>query len=139
MRRMRVPLILALALATGAAASACPKDYPPRLPAGNWGGQHIGLVATDTGATIEYDCAAGNISGPLTIGANGDFDWQGTHYPGHGGPVRIDEPPNAHAARYSGHADAELMQLTLTLIDNSQPPQTFTLTRGANAGVFKCL
>jgi len=127
--------IIALVLAT----SACPQDYPERLPSGNWGGQHIGLVATDTGATIEYDCARGEISGPLRLGAAGEFTWEGTHYPGHGGPVRVDEPPNAHPARYVGRASAEAMEMTLTLVDGTQAPQTFTLTRGANAGVFRCL
>jgi len=128
-----------LASATIAAARSCPSDTPERLPNGSWGGQHVGLVATDTGATIEYDCAAGNISGPLRLGANGEFDWSGTHYPGHGGPIRIDEPSNAHPARYTGRADAESMEMTLTLIDGTQPPQTFTLKRGGNAAVFKCL
>jgi hypothetical protein len=137
MRLIDLGLIGALAVAVGAAA--CPNDYPERLPAGTWGGQHIGMTVTDTGATIEYDCASGTIVGPLQLGANGAFDWRGTHYPGHGGPVRVDEPPNAHPARYTGRANAESMEMTLTLLDGTQPPQTFTLARGANAGVFRCL
>src|SRR5204863_4927903 len=87
-RALTSGLTLTLALITIAATRSCPSDTPDRLPNGSWGGQHVGLVATDTGATIEYDCAAGTIAGPLKLGANGEFDWTGIHYPGHGGPVR---------------------------------------------------
>jgi hypothetical protein len=137
MSRILSLMTVALAVATGAAA--CPSESPERLPGGNWGGQHIGLVATDTGATIEYDCAAGRIDGPLTLGANGAFEWTGVHFPGQGGPIRIDQPVNAHTARYTGRADSESLRLTLTLVDGSQPPQSFTLRRGGQASVFKCL
>jgi len=122
-----------------ATAAACPADYPDRVPPGSWGGQHIGMVVSDTGAVIEYDCASGVVAGPLTLGAQGEFDWSGTHIRGHGGPSRIDETPDAHPARYAGKATSNQMTLTLTVTDGSQPPQTFSLTRGANAGVFKCL
>ncbi len=136
----RTSSILALALASvvGAAAS-CPSESPGRLPSGSWGGPHIGLMATDTGATIEYDCAEGRIAGPLRLAPNGDFEWSGVHFPGHGGPIRVDDPANAHDARYTGRADGESLRLTLTLVDGSQPPQTFTLRRGGQANVFRCL
>jgi hypothetical protein len=97
------------------------------------------MIVSDTGAAIEYDCAAGTISQPLRLSADGAFDWTGTHYIGHGGPSRVDEPANAHPARYTGRATDESMTLTLTLTDGAQPPQTFTLRRGGNAMVFKCL
>lgn len=138
-RTSRSFVALALAIGVGTGAAACPTDYPQQLPGGPWGGQHIGLIATDTGATIEYDCATGVIKGPLRLGAQGEFDWSGTHFRGHGGPVRENEPLDAHAARYSGRATADNMTMTLTLVDGTMPPQTFTLARGANAGVFKCL
>lgn len=124
---------------TVAVLVACPTGAPERLPEGEWGGQHIGLVASDTGASIEYDCAAGTITGPLRLASRGEFDWRGVHFPGHGGPARIDERVEAHPARYTGRVNGESMTLTLILLDDSQPPQTFTLTRGANAAVFKCL
>ena len=122
-----------------AQASVCPNDYPERVEPGNWGGEHIGMVVSDTGAVIEYDCAAGAISVPLLLGSRGEFAWTGTHSPGRGGPVRVDEPPNIHPARYSGRVSGNNMTVTLTLDDNSQPPQSFTLVRGANASVFRCL
>lgn len=130
---------LVLASSAALTAGVCPTDTPERVPGGSWGGQHIGMVVTDTGATIEYDCGEGVISEPLRLSANGEFDWDGIHYPGHGGPIRVDDPANAHPARYTGRATARSMTITLTLTDGSQPAQTFTLVRGGNAGVFKCL
>jgi hypothetical protein len=109
------------------------------VPNGSWGGEHIGLVVTDSGATIEYDCAAGTITGPLTLDASGNFDWRGVHSPGHGGPSRVDQPPDTHPARYTGHATSSQMSIALTILDMAVPEQTFTLQRGGNARVFKCL
>lgn len=135
-------LPVALAALLGAAvlgARDCPGAIPERLPDGSWGGQHIGLIVTDTGATIQYDCALGTISQPLLLAPDGAFTWHGVHYPGHGGPVRIDEPPNAHAAVYTGHATSDRLTLTLDVPDLGMPPQTFTLVRGGAAMVFRCL
>lgn len=122
-------------------AANCPNDpaVPDRLPDGRWGGAHIGMVVADTGATIEYDCAMGTIAEPLRLGADGTFDWRGVHYPGHGGPTRIDEPKDAHPARYTGRATADRLTLTVTPTDGLFPPQTFTLTRGGDARVVRCL
>lgn len=136
MRRLLLPILGALTLTQ---ASACPYDYPERIEPGAWGGEHIGIMVSDSGAIIEYDCAAGVVSVPLLLGSRGEFSWMGTHSPGHGGPVRIDEPPNVHPASYSGRVSGNDMTLTLTLQDNSQPSQTFTLVRGANPSVFRCL
>lgn len=120
-------------------AAQCPTESARRIANGVWGGEHIGMLVTDTGATIESDCAAGVINQPLHLNAGGDFEWTGIHYIGQGGPIRIDQPPNAHPARYTGRAATGSMTLTLTLTDAAQPPQTFALTRGGNAHVFKCL
>jgi len=119
-------------------ATTCPQAIPARVASGSWGGDHIGIVVTDSGATIEYDCAAGTITQPLLLDASGNFDWRGVHYPGHGGPVRVDEPPNAHAARYTGHATTDQLSITLSILDTALAPQTFTLRRGGDARVFKC-
>jgi hypothetical protein len=120
-------------------AARCATNIPDRLPNGSWGGDHIGMLVADTGATIEYDCAAGKITQPLALASNGDFSWEGIHSPGHGGPSRIDEPPDNRPARYTGNANSNSLRVTVTVLDGSIPPQTFTLTRGGNANVLKCL
>src|SRR5512146_277510 len=40
-------------------AAACPTNAPVRVPLGNWGGLHAGMVVADSGADVEFDCAAG--------------------------------------------------------------------------------
>src|SRR5688572_20800810 len=102
MRSLHIRLLCALALSAATGAATCPADIPDRVPNGAWGGDHIGIAVTDSGATIEYDCAAGTIREPLRLDRSGRFQWQGIHYPGQGGPIRIDEPPKALSARYSG-------------------------------------
>jgi len=124
----------------GAARATCPESIPERLPNGNWGGEHVGMIVTDTGATLEYDCAEGRISVPLRLEPNGNFAWTGVHFPGHGGPIRLDEPANEHPARYTGHATSSAIQLTLEVLDMpGTATMTFTMKRGADPHVFKCL
>jgi hypothetical protein len=135
-RLVRIGCVLAACVVIS--ATTCPADIPSRVPNGNWGGEHMALVVTDSGATIEYDCAAGTITGPLILDGSGNFDWRGVHYPGHGGPSRIDQPPDAHPAHYTGHATSKQLSITLSILDMAVPEQAFTLQRGANARLFKC-
>jgi len=106
---------------------------------GPWGGEHIALVVSDTGSTIEYDCANGTIAGPIRPGDDGRFETTGTHVRGHGGPMREGEAPDAHPASYSGHITGDKMTLTVREIDTGTIIGTFTLERGVDARVFKCL
>ena len=59
-----------------------------RIAKGEWGGLHINLSVTDSSATIEYDCANGEIDGPLTVDRRGRFDLKGTHSREHGSDQR---------------------------------------------------
>ena len=138
MRALREVVVAVAAFALLSAAT-CPVEIPDRVATGEWGGEHLGMIVSDTGAALEYDCAAGRINEPLRVARDGSFTWSGVHYPGHGGPIRIDEPTNAHDARYTGTATASRIELTISLPDGTQPPMTFTLIRGGAAHVFKCL
>lgn len=126
-------------LALGAMAFTCPADIPERVPNGNWGGNDMGMVVTDTGATLEYDCASGAITQPLLLDGSGHFNWTGVHHIEHGGPIFEGEPQNTHAARYTGSATSNRITITITLTDTTYPTQTYTLVRGANPRVYKCL
>jgi hypothetical protein len=121
-----------------AAGASCPSGAPERVLDGTWGGEHMGMAVSDSGAAIEYDCAAGKITEPLLVDADGDFNWQGVFYPGHGGPAMIDEKPDPHVARYSGHLTRNVMTMVLH-VDDLNITQSYTLVRGANPMVFKCL
>jgi hypothetical protein len=103
---------------------------------GTWGGEHIFLEVSEKGAEVEFDCAHGQISQPLTLNQRGDFDVAGTFSPEHGGPVLKDEPASSNPASYSGHLLGDTMTLTVT--QGKEKIGTFTLTRGARPVLRKC-
>src|SRR5437660_4586419 len=72
-----------------------PSDDPPRssrtLPPGNWGGNHVGLQATERGARLDFDCAHGAIDEPIALDEQGTFDSRGTYTREAPGPIREGE------------------------------------------------
>jgi hypothetical protein len=108
-----------------------------RIPRGEWGGTHISMDVGERSATIEYDCAHGEIPGPLNIDADGKFELPGTFTPERGGPVRADETSRAQQATYSGTINGNKMTLSLKL-KGSDDAETFTLEKGKPADLFKC-
>lgn len=134
----RAPIpILALAATLACATAKVFED--DRLPSGTWGGEHALLVVTDTAAALEFDCAAGRIGGPLRVEDDGRFAWEGEYVVGHGGPVRQDEVPDVRPAAYAGTTNGRTMLLRVRVKDGSIPELEFTLERGRDARVFKCL
>lgn len=120
------------------AAATCPTDVPTRVPLGNWGGLHAGLVVSDTGAEVEYDCAAGRITAPMLLDSRGDFDLPGLYIRTGPGPVPAnDSLVPKFPARYTGHTDGKTM--TFTVSGDSVPAQSFDLTYGGNPNVMKCV
>lgn len=106
---------------------------------GKWGGEHIGMVVSDSSATLEYDCAHGTIDEPIIPDAEGKFEVSGVHIFEHGGPIRIDEIPDEHPALYKGHIVGNKMTLILVLTDTDTEIDTFSLTRGVDPLIYKCL
>lgn len=121
------------------ALSGCLEANVPGLVTGDWGGQHLGMVASPSGAVLEYDCAAGKISEPIRPDERGRFVVAGEHYPGHGGPARIDEEQVKRPARYVGTVHGDTMTLSVTLTDSNEVLGSFTLVYGRSPFVFKCL
>jgi hypothetical protein len=118
----------------GCAGSNCQTDL-----IGVWGGDHIGMVVSDSSATLDYDCAHGTIDEPMIIDENGEFEVNGVHVFERGGPIRIDEVPDEHPVLYKGHIEGSVMTLIVTLTDTEVEFGTFTLILGANPNVYKCL
>lgn len=108
-----------------------------RIPRGEWGGLHIQMNVGEQSATIEYDCAHGEIFGPLNVDGEGKFKLAGTFTPERGGPIRADDKPRPQAAIYSGEIKGSTMTLTLK-ITGSDDSETFTLEKGKPAELFKC-
>jgi hypothetical protein len=131
MRASAVLLLLGLA--------GCVGPETPEVVTGEWGGVHLGLVASDSGADLEYDCASGHIAGQLRPDGSGRFSAAGSHFPGHGGPIREDEVRETRPARYEGTVRGDKMTLTVTLTDTNEVLGTFTLIQGASPHVIKCL
>jgi hypothetical protein len=108
-----------------------------RIPRGEWGGTHIQMNVGERSATIEYDCARGEILGPLTLDGAGKFQLRGTFTPERGGPIRADDEPRAQPATYSGEIKGATMTLTLK-VSGSDETETFTLEKGKQGDLFKC-
>jgi hypothetical protein len=108
------------------------------VPAGNWGGEHVSMEVTNSGATLEFDCAHGSVPEPLTLDADGRFDRSGVFVREQGGPIREGEPEDTRPARYSGTTDGRSMSLTITIQDGSLPVQAYRLELGNLGHVFRC-
>ena len=106
---------------------------------GKWGGDHIGIMISDSSATLEYDCAHGTMDEPIIPDNEGNFEVIGVHVFEHGGPVRSDEVADEHPALYKGHIAGNKMTLVLVLTDRKTELDTFTLTRGVEPLIHKCL
>jgi hypothetical protein len=109
-----------------------------RLLTGAWGGPHIKIQVESGSATIDYDCAHGTITGPLTFDSKGRFTWRGTHTREGPGPIRVGQESNGSPATYTGSVTGDKMTLTVKLSDTKQVVDTFTLTRGGKVRIFKC-
>src|SRR4249920_342380 len=105
--RLSPLLVIAACAANPSAASRL-----ERVPTGDWGGQHVRLTVTDSGATVEFDCAHGSLEEPLMLDANGRFGVKG-RLVGEGGPVPKDEPAVGQPVRYRGESDGQSMSLEL--------------------------
>ena len=110
-----------------------------KVATGIWGGQHINMQVTESGAQIEYDCAHGSVDEPLALDREGRLDVKGTHVRERGGPVRREDKPDSHPARYTGNVEGKTMTLTVTLTDSDESAGTFTLTQGEQGQIRKCL
>ena len=119
-----------------AACTAIPA--PGIAVTGEWGGAHVRLGLTSTGGTLDYDCAAGTMSRPLVIDANGRFIADGTHTPAHGGPDIQGAPTPTYHVRYSGIIRGNTMTLQ-GRVANGALLGPSTLRRGAQPMIFRCL
>jgi ketosteroid isomerase-like protein len=107
------------------------------LPAGNWGGDHIGMEVTGEGARLDYDCAHGSIDEAIRLDEKGHFDVRGTHVREGPGPVRP-EGLKGVPARYVGEVEGDTMKLTVSLVSSGEDVGTFTLVRGRLPRIHKC-
>jgi len=111
---------------------------PSALPPGEWGGEHMGLVVSDSGAVADFDCAHGRIDEAIAPDAGGAFEARGVFVREHGGPIRQGEREDSHPAVYTGQVKGDKMTVTIVLVDTHETVGTFTLERGSSGRVVKC-
>jgi hypothetical protein len=136
---LRLATLVALGSVSASAACGGSPTNPSTSPIGVWGGDHVSLTVTDAASHAELDCAHGEIPNQWVVDARHAFSVRGTFVREHGGPIRIDEVPDAHPADYVGSLTADTMVLTVQLSDTKDVIGTFTLIRGASGRVVKCL
>lgn len=120
-----------------AALVACVGARPPRTLAGEWGGQHIGMVIGPGGAQIEYDCAVGTIDEPIVPGRDGRFEAEGTHTP-LGGPEQADVIRPTYQAQFTGQVRGNRIRLE-AVVETGVELGPFSLRRGAEPLILRCL
>src|ERR671927_1073079 len=97
---------------------------------GLWGGAHLRMSVGREDASLEFDCARGQITAPFKTDAGGRFDLPGTYTREGPGPIRIGREPKPRPARYAGRVEGSRMTVTVTLEGSSEPLGQYTLTRG---------
>ena len=109
-----------------------------RKISGLWGGQGISMEVTDSGATLDFDCASGTITEPITLDSAGKFSAKGRFARHRPGPTREDDDTEGQPATYSGVVDGENLTLTITLAKNSEKVGDFTLAHGKMGRIRRC-
>jgi hypothetical protein len=109
-----------------------------RLAPGLWGGEHVRMVVSESGARLEYDCADSTIDGPIDVDGRGRFKAKGEYIPGRGGPRRGGEGAASSRVVYSGQVTNDTMKLTVRLESRTRPIGVFTLKRGEEPLLMKC-
>jgi len=105
---------------------------------GTWGGEHIRMIVTANGATIEYDCAQGAVTGKLTLDAERKFSIIGSHMREGPGPIRIGITRQGRPARFDGQVNGDEMSLSVVLTDSNESIGDFVLRRGSEGRLRKC-
>ena len=134
-----VTLLPLWALSVATLGLCPPGGEPKRVSAGQWGAVGIAMEVTESGATIEYDCAHGTIDQPLVLDADGRFDVKGQHFREHGGPIREGEEPRGEPVRYLGQVAGDSMTLTVKPEGSDSPIGNHQLVRGKMGRIRKCL
>src|ERR1044071_306317 len=133
-RFLILPVVVAMVLQT--LCSSTPMSQ--RKISGLWGGQGISMEATDSGATLDLDCASGIITEPILPDSAGKFSVKGLFARQRPGPTREDENNDGQPASYSGVVNGENLTWTITLAKNSEKVGDFTLAHGKTGRIRRC-
>lgn len=109
------------------------------VPNGVWGGDHIRMEVSDSGADIEFDCARGMISQRLEVDDKGHFKVQGIYVAQTPAPAAADGGFSAPGvkATYVGMLSGSGLRLEI-YIEGQDTPRTFDLVEGDQGHLAKC-
>ncbi len=127
-------------VSSSASSTSGTPSVPGHVPSGRWGGEQLILTVTEAGATAEFECAAGVVTEPLALDAQGRFDSAGTYAAESGGPVSTTQTPSVLSARYTGRlVDDRHLMLSVLLPDSGTTHGPFRLERGHDPALERCL
>ena len=95
------------------------------------------MEVTDSGATLDFDCASGTITEPIVPDTAGKFSAKGRFARQRPGPTREGED-EGQPAIYSGVLDGENLTLTITLDKNSEKVGDYILAHGKMGRIRRC-
>ncbi|HEY9227829.1 MAG TPA: hypothetical protein VIP11_14325 [Gemmatimonadaceae bacterium] len=118
------PLVAALSIVAACSSASSPSAAVDGVLAlGQWGGDSAAMIVSDTAVHLHIACTYGDVSGRISVRANGDFDVSGRYllraFPVAVGPTM--------PARITGHLDGRTALLTVTVDDTVQKQ---TIVRG---------
>lgn len=118
---------------------ACAASYPAGLPlTGEWGGHGVNLSLSADGGKLEYDCAAGTLTGAVHPNSNGKFTATGRHEAYTPGPQNADAKPGGVATHYVGSVSGATMILQVQPAGETHMT-SYTLTQGRRAKLIRCM
>jgi hypothetical protein len=103
-----------------------------------WGGAGVRVVVGEKSVSIQYDCAAGEISKPLGTDRRGKFVANGFHRYLPPGPVRPAFQTKPLPARYEGKVSAGAMTYRVFLIETNELIGQFSAGRDKEARIAGC-
>lgn len=132
--KRRVVRGIAVWLILVAGACAAPRADLDTVPSGTWGGDDGGLIISADGAHAHIGCTLGNVTGAISLDAEGRFDVAGTW--------NVDAFPVdrgiLHPARLSGWTDGRTLSLAVRLSDTGQSLGPVILTFGREPRMQNC-
>lgn len=129
-------LVLLLFACAAGRASVTPSASRPLSP-GPWGGPHVALVVTSSGARLEFDCAHATIEEAFRVAPAGTFRLRGRYVRERPGPARQEEDGGS-AAEFTGEVSGDSMTMRIGVEGAAEDLPAFRLTRGAPGRIVKC-
>ena len=103
---------------------------PGHLAFGEWGGDHVDIVASASTTNVSLGCSSGVFSGNIPLDANGNFTANGTWNLSIG-PIRLDANM---PAQLSGQVNGRTVTIAVAAYDTTQKQVTSLGPQSAEYG-----